>query len=236
MLGLKHTTVKLVPHSYKWHYLFQEEVINIRHALNNKHLQMEHVGSTALPNIAAKPILDIFIPHDDLSTVNDYADALAALGYELVTDAQAYKLFIKGSEESRTHHLTFTSPSGTYWTETLQFRDHLLDNPDIAKAYESEKIHLASQYATSRRNYSSNKARFIQTVLRSLKAEVSPTLNTTPNSAINSTQLSPPSLLSTHVNSSESILISQSDLDNFSKLNPTLANSAYKQVSGQTRF
>ena len=171
MLGLKHITVKLVPHSYKWQFLFQEEVINIRRALNNQYLQIEHVGSTALPDIAAKPILDMFIPCEDLSVTNGYIEVLATLGYELVTDGEAYKLFIKGAEEARTHHLTFTSAKDTYWNETIKFRDYLLDNPQVAKGYEIEKVKLAEQYPTSRRNYSMNKARYIQNILRQIEKE-----------------------------------------------------------------
>jgi len=218
MLGLKHTTVKLVPHSYKWHYLFQEEVINIRQVLKNRHLRLEHVGSTALPDIVAKPILDIFIPYDNLSVVSGFADSLATLGYEFVTDARAYKLFIKGPEEARTHHLTFTNPDDTYWNETIQFRDHLLANPSIAKAYETEKLNLASQYSTSRRNYSSNKARFIQSVLRDIKSY-------TPEF------VAPSSLLSTHVNPRQSISISKDDLDNFQGTNGAKDISSYTPAS-----
>ena len=168
MLGLKHTTVKLVPHSYKWHYFFQEEVIKIRRALDSRTLHIEHVGSTALPDIAAKPVLDMFIPCEDLSVTNDYGEALATLGYELVTDGEAYKLFIKGDEEARTHHLTFTSPKGSYWNETIKFRDYLLNSPQVAKEYETEKVKLAAQYSTSRRNYSMNKARYIRNILREI--------------------------------------------------------------------
>lgn len=213
MLGLKHTTVKLVPYNYKWSYLFQEEVIKLRRALNDRKLQVEHVGSTALNNIAAKPILDIFIPCQDLTTVADYVEPLAKLGYELVTDASTYKLFIKGSEEARTHHLTFTSSEGTYWQETIQFRDHLLEHPETAKAYEVEKIALAEQYADSRRNYSSNKARFIQSVLR----EISSTVNSTV-AVVQAPQLLPIPLplLSNHVNPKVPFLpVAQSDIDTF---------------------
>ena len=203
MLGLKHSTVKLVPHSYKWRYLFQEEVINIRKVLDNRGLRIEHVGSTALRGIVAKPILDMFSPCEDLSTVADYVEPLAKLGYELVTDGSAYKLFIKGSEEARTHHLTFTSEKGAYWQETIQFRDYLLEHPEIAKAYEAEKIVLAEQYATSRRNYSSNKARFIQTVLREI------------NSTATTKELqSPLPLLSTHINP-KAITVTQSGIEGF---------------------
>ncbi len=199
MLGLKHTTVKLVPHSYKWSYLFQEEVLNLRRVLDNRNLKVEHVGSTALSNIAAKPILDMFIPCKDLAQALNYEEALSTLGYTLVTDGANYTLYIKGSEEARTHHLTFTSPEGDYWKETLRFRDYLLDHPNVAKAYEAKKIRLAEQYATSRRNYSSNKARFIQSVLREI------------NRSVEDVQIPLP-LLSTHINP---IAITQSNIECF---------------------
>ena len=217
MLGLKHITVKLVPHSYKWHYLFQEEVIKLRRTLDNRHLHIEHVGSTALPDIAAKPILDMFIPCEDLSATNDYVEALAILGYELVTDSETYKLFIKGGEEARTHHLTFTSPKGNYWNETITFRNHLLDNPQVAKAYEIEKIKLAAQYPTSRRNYSMNKARYIQNILRGIKKEVLKTSRPSP-------------LKSEYVGGAKAIAITLNNLENFSEYEqaPLFTTPEYK--------
>lgn len=178
MLGLKHTTVKLIPHSYKWQYLFQEECLNIRQALKRQQLRIEHVGSTALPDIAAKPILDMFIPSSDLTAVSSFVKPLARLGYEFVTDAADYKLFIKGREESRTHHLTFTEPTSDYWVETLLFRDYLLNNADVARSYEIEKLRLARQYPDSRRNYTMNKASFIQAVLKTARAELERTNST----------------------------------------------------------
>ena len=210
MLGLKHTTVKLVPHSYKWHYLFQEEVINIRRALNSQSLPIEHVGSTALPDIAAKPILDMFIPCEDLSVINSYKEALGTLGYELVTDGEAYKLFIKGDEEARTHHLTFTSSKSTYWNETIKFRNYLLDSPQVAKEYEMEKIKLAEEYPTSRRNYSLNKARYIQNILREINRE---TLN---RETLETSGRSP--LKPEYINESNTITIGLNDMEDFSEV------------------
>lgn len=225
MLGLKHTTVQLVPHSYKWQYLFQEEVINIRRVLNNRYLRLEHVGSTALTDIAAKPILDIFIPYDNLNAIGDLCAPLATLGYELVTDAHAYKLFIKGSEEARTHHLSFTSPNNNYWKETIQFRDYLLANPLVAKAYEAEKLKLASEYSTSRRNYSLNKARFIQSVLRDINSQTSGLASQT-------------SLLSTHVSPKPTlpsltkvISTTQAELDSVNNTTQVLKKDTTQNVS-----
>ena len=217
MLGLKHTTVKLVPHSYKWHYLFQEEVIKIRRELSNRYLQIEHVGSTALPDIAAKPILDMFIPCEDLSVTNNYVEALATLGYELITDGKAYKLFIKGDEEARTHHLTFTSSKGNYWNETITFRNHLLDNPQVTKAYEIEKVKLAAQYPTSRRNYSVNKARDIQNILRGINKEVLKTSKPLP-------------LKPEYFGDSKAIAIKLNNLEDFSNFEqaPLFATLEYK--------
>jgi len=225
MLGLKHTTVKLAPYSYKWSYLFQEEVINLRRVLNNRSLQVEHVGSTALNGIAAKPILDIFIPCQDVSSAgasSAYAKQLATLGYKLVTDGAHYKLYIKGSEDAYTHHLTFTDPEGTYWKETIQFRDYLLENPDIAKAYEAEKLKLVSKYGTSRRNYTANKAKFIQAILRDISSSLENSLETSVESSLEASFVnttfkakSPLPLLSTYVNPNQSILITQADIEGF---------------------
>ena len=231
MLGLKHTTVQLAPYSYKWSYLFQEEVLNLRRVLNDRALHVEHVGSTALSNIAAKPILDMFVPCEDLTQALDYAEALSTLGYTLVTDGTSYKLYIKGCEEARTHHLTFTSPEGNYWNETIRFRDYLLAHPKVAKAYETEKIRLAKAYPTSRRNYSSNKAKFIQSTLREIKTSFQ-TATETKVIEVHLKHDCPPPLLSTHVNPQQDTSLTQSDIEPFlSVKEPVRANQSIAKTA-----
>ena len=171
MLGLKHGTVKLVAYDPVWPDYFKTEADNVRSCLNKADLVIEHVGSTAIPNMSAKPILDMLVPYENLHEVPSFCEALAKLDYELVTDGALYKLFIKGPKEARTHHLTFTSPNSAYWLETLQFRNYLLRHAEVAKEYEAKKIELASVYADSRRNYTANKAAFIRKVLRLAEKE-----------------------------------------------------------------
>lgn len=171
MLGLKHGTVKLVAYDPVWPDNFKTEAANVRRCLNKEDLTIEHVGSTAICGLAAKPILDMLVPYENLSEVTGFAPALAELDYELVTDGALYKLFIKGAKESRTHHLTFCSPNSANWLETIQFRNYLLQHPDVAKEYEAKKFELASVYADSRRNYTANKAAFIRKVLRLAEKE-----------------------------------------------------------------
>jgi len=172
MLGLKHGTVKLVPYDSEWPNDFSVEATSVRSCLKKADLTIEHVGSTAIPGIAAKPILDMLVPYEALGEVSEFSQLLANLDYELVTDGALYKLFIKGPKEARTHHLTFTSQNSAYWLETIQFRNYLLKHPEIAKEYETKKLELASMYADSRRNYTANKAAFIRRVLRLADKEV----------------------------------------------------------------
>ncbi len=171
MLGLKHGTVKLVAYDPVWPDNFKTEAANVRSCLGKADLVIEHVGSTAIPGLAAKPILDMLVPYENLNEVPAFSDKLAKLDYELVTDGALYKLFIKGSKEARTHHLTFTSRKSANWLETIQFRNYLLQHPDTAKEYEAHKFELAKLYADSRRNYTANKAAFIRRVLRLAEKE-----------------------------------------------------------------
>ena len=171
MLGLKHGTVKLVDHDPMWPEYFKLEAASIRSCLDKPDLAIEHVGSTAIPDIAAKPILDMLVPYENLAEVSEFSSLLAKLDYELVTDGALYKLFIKGPKEARTHHLTFASQNSAYWLETIQFRNYLLRHPDIAKEYEANKFELAQLYSDSRRNYTANKAGFIRRVLRLIDNE-----------------------------------------------------------------
>ena len=171
MLGLEQGVVKLVPHNPRWTYHFQCEAQEIRRSLRQPDLDIEHVGSTAIDGIDAKPILDMLIAVDDLEDIHAHRCGLSKLGYSQVTIAKDYLLFIKGPEEKRTHHLKFARRDSAYWQETLMFRDYLRSHPEIAADYENLKRRLALRYAKSRKDYTEHKGPFIHEVLRLAESE-----------------------------------------------------------------
>lgn len=110
-LGLQRGTVKLEPYNPEWQKLFEAEKSALQKVLGDKFIAAEHIGSTAIPGIKAKPILDLMLAIPGLNDWEWLKEPLAKLGYEFRRDfrsEQGHVLFVKGPEENRTHYLKIT--------------------------------------------------------------------------------------------------------------------------------
>lgn len=165
MLGARQDTVEFVPYNPSWRYLFQLEVITLRRSLGIPDLIVEHVGSTAIPDISATPVLDMLISIDSLNAVEDINEAFATAGYRRVHDDLDNISFVKEKADIITHHLTIACPNSSFWQEAIEFRDRMLKHPEWAQCYDFEKTKLASLFPSERENYISTRAKFIETVL-----------------------------------------------------------------------
>jgi GrpB-like predicted nucleotidyltransferase (UPF0157 family) len=167
MLGLRRGTVKLVPYTPAWAIVFQAERIRLQHVLGTDALDIQHIGSTAVPGLAAKPILDLGIAVASESVVAGCVPRLTALGYTY----RGYRgsgeghFFDQGSEEHLTHYLHILSIRDPAWWNYLLFRDYLIAHPAIRDAYMELKQDLAAQYAEDRAAYTAAKAVFVQSIL-----------------------------------------------------------------------
>jgi len=102
ILGLQRGTVKLAPYNPKWRELFEVEKLALKEVLGDKFIAAEHVGSTAIPGLKAKPILDLMLAIESLENWEWIKEPLAKLGYEFRRDLrqeQGHVLFIKGPEK-----------------------------------------------------------------------------------------------------------------------------------------
>lgn len=132
---------------------------------------IEHVGSTAVPGLAAKPIIDIDIRLYSADSLSDAIKRLASLGYLHRGD-----LGIPGREAFRAplpdvpHHLYVCLPGYPEFNRHVTFRDQLRSHPDDAKAYEVLKRKLASKFRDDREAYNQAKAEFVETILAQAKA------------------------------------------------------------------
>lgn len=105
-LGLQRGIVRLEPHNPEWRELFETEKSALQKILGEKFIAAEHVGSTAIPDLKAKPILDLMLAISNLNDWERLKEPLAKLGYEFRRDfrqKQGHILFVKGPEENRTH-------------------------------------------------------------------------------------------------------------------------------------
>ena len=169
MLGLQKGTVKLVPHDEVWHRLFAREAEHLRAALGGLAAAVEHVGSTAVCGISAKPVLDIAAAVREIADAAECVAPLEALGYEYRGEhgIPGRHYFTRG--EPRTHHLHLVELGGAFWRDHLLFRDHLRRHPHVAKGYEDLKKRLAGEYPEDRGAYTEGKAAFIRNVLEAAR-------------------------------------------------------------------
>lgn len=165
MLGLHKGRVALSPHSELWHQLFGEEEVRLRHALGGRAVAIEHIGSTAICGLSAKPIIDIAAAVAQAADAASCVEALETIGYqgrgENGIPGRLY--FVKG--EPRTHHLHVVEVSSDLWRNHLAFRDYLRRHGRAVEEYETLKRRLALEYAMDREAYTDGKARFIREVL-----------------------------------------------------------------------
>jgi len=163
--------IEIVEYDPAWPRRFDAEATRLRAALADCPLVgIEHFGSTAVPGLSAKPVIDILVAVPDLAAARArFPDRLATLDYVFWADNPATDrlFFVKGMPphgEGRTHHLHVTEPEGDMWVR-LAFRDYLRAHPTEAASYAVHKRELARAHAGDREAYTRAKAEFIDSVM-----------------------------------------------------------------------
>jgi GrpB-like predicted nucleotidyltransferase (UPF0157 family) len=166
-IGLTRGAVRLVPHHREWSALFVQEAARIRQALADKTVWIEHVGSTAVAGLIAKPILDIIVAVEDASNAAEAVRRLEGIGYEFIPeDPVEDRLFlVRGSPDARQIHLSLAEPSSSCWRDHVLFRDCLRAQPRAMAAYAALKGALAARHPEDRAAYTVGKAAFIHQVI-----------------------------------------------------------------------
>ena len=130
---------------------------------------IEHVGSTSVAGLSAKPVIDIMVGVESLETSKPAIDILTQNGYSFYPyKADVMHWFCKPSPEVRTHHLHLVPYKSTLWHERIQFRDHLRTHTAVANQYAQLKRRLADETSNDREHYTQSKWPFIQQVLQSI--------------------------------------------------------------------
>jgi len=166
MLGLQRSTVKVIPHNELWHQLFAEEQARLRDAIGGYTLAIEHVGSTAVCGLSAKPIIDIALAVQQISDAERCVIPLENIGYEYRGENGIPGRHFFGKGEPRTHHLHIVEFDSDFWRNHLTFRDYLRQNAGVAAKYQKLKMRLAREYKNNREAYTEGKAAFIENVLK----------------------------------------------------------------------
>lgn len=168
MLGLQRGIVKLVPHHDGWAQLFAEEKERLSVALGGRARIIQHVGSTSVPDLVAKPVLDIAIAVETLTTIAECVPLLEAIDYTYFGDrsGKGDYLFVKGDERNRTHHLHMAEHTSPEWKTMLRFRDRLIADPVARRRYADLKRRLYEKHSNDRAAYTAGKDAFIEELLR----------------------------------------------------------------------
>jgi GrpB-like predicted nucleotidyltransferase (UPF0157 family) len=158
-----------------WPTMFEEERRRILEALEGKVLTIEHFGSTAVPGLAAKPIIDLLVGVSSLEDARGFClEPLRTLGYTYIPDYEStflpHELFFRKGIPW-THHLHVMEPSATRWTDFLVLRDYLRAHPEIAGAYGSLKKAVALVFGDDIAGYRNAKAPFVQALNAKARAK-----------------------------------------------------------------
>lgn len=157
--------IHVVPYDSRWPRLYEQERGALEAALGRSGLAFEHVGSTAVPGLMAKPTLDIMIGAPDARVDAAAVAAIGSLGYGHLGEhgVPGREFFRKGLPP--THHVHWTRRGAAFWSDQLLFRDFLRRHPAECEAYEKLKVELAERFRHDRPGYTASKAALIGELL-----------------------------------------------------------------------
>lgn len=166
MLGLEPDVVKLYPHDGGWRCLFETEKKKLQSTIGEFVLDIQHVGSTAIPGIPAKPIIDIAIAVHNFEEAEICIAPIERLGYVYRGENGIARRHYFRKGEPRTHHLHLMEASSRNWENQILFRDYLRQHPAAAHDYAALKNKLARLHRKNRQEYTLQKAPYIEEILR----------------------------------------------------------------------
>lgn len=167
-LGVGNKSVRLAEPNQSWHEAYLLEEAAIRSALGDLAVDVQHFGSTSIPEIKAKPIIDIAVGVRRFEDGIACIEPMASIGYvyagsNIVPNDHIFGHDIEG--DTRTHLVHVVEYGGINWRQFILFRDRMRKRPDLAHAYEALKVELAAKYANDRASYTAAKKDFIQKIL-----------------------------------------------------------------------
>ena len=163
--------IEVVPHDPNWKNKFNLEARIIRSIFNKEIIAIHHIGSTAIPQISAKPIIDILIEVHDIDIIDDYDFKMIEQGYipKGESGIPRRRLFIKGSEEVRTFHIHIFEKGNSEIKRLLNFRNYMIAHPNEAQKYSRLKENLVREYPEDISGYIDGKDKFVKNIDKKAK-------------------------------------------------------------------
>ncbi len=159
--------IEVVPYDPDWLTRFESEAALLRRVFANQLLALHHVGSTSIPGIHAKPIIDIMLLVKDIDSVYAFDPTMLALGYQPLGEngIVGRRFYRKGGETARSHHLHVYETDNSEVDQHLALRDYLIAHPVEAQCYSDLKQHLAQQHPSDIQAYMDGKDGLIKELL-----------------------------------------------------------------------
>ena len=164
--------LEIMPYDPHWVLEFQAERDRIATTLGALARRIDHNGSTSVPGLAAKPVIDIQVSLEQINPISKFAGRLGQLGYvhKPHADDAFCPFFHRPGAWPHTHHVHVVKAGGAEERRTLAFRDYLREHGDVAREYEALKRQLAARFnaaeSSSSEAYASAKGEFIERVVK----------------------------------------------------------------------
>jgi GrpB-like predicted nucleotidyltransferase (UPF0157 family) len=159
--------VTIAEYNTRWPEMYASEKARIADAIGEWLVDIQHVGSTSVPGLAAKPVIDIMPGVRTLEDDKHFIPRMEAIGYEYVPvhedDIPERRYFRRG--HPRMFHVHITEHGGDFWTKHIAFRDHLREHPEAAEEYAALKHKLAAEHGDDRIGYVNAKTEFITRIV-----------------------------------------------------------------------
>jgi GrpB-like predicted nucleotidyltransferase (UPF0157 family) len=164
--------IHIVPYDALWPELFAAESAALAPVFGSRAIEIQHVGSTSIPGLPAKPIIDILVVVDDIGQVDALNPAMIALGYESQGEygIPGRRFFTKGGDVKRSHHVHVFQQDHPEVSAMLDFRDYLRSHPDKAAAYGQLKAEVALACADDITTYNAGKDACVKELIRQARA------------------------------------------------------------------
>jgi GrpB-like predicted nucleotidyltransferase (UPF0157 family) len=164
--------IEIVDYDAAWPANFEREAAALTGVFGELLLSLHHIGSTSIPGMRSKPIIDIMPVVDDIEAVDPLTPAMSELGYEGLGEngISGRRYFRKGGDEARSHHVHVYEPGNPEVARHLDFRDYVRAHAEAADTYARLKERLAQEFTTDITAYSEGKSAFIEEMIAKAQA------------------------------------------------------------------
>jgi len=165
-------TIVVVPYDPSWIDRFREEEARLRALFGDAFVRAHHIGSTSIPGLVAKPIVDLLVEVRSVEALDEIEDSIDHAGYRVFGEfgIAGRRFYVKGFDPNRTHHVHAYGVHHPRLRDHLLFRDFLREHPDEATSYGRLKRELAARFPHDMNGYMDGKDEFITGIIRRAEA------------------------------------------------------------------